>query len=239
MKARASDYDVAAIIGQSCWFKALPEESLARLVDAAHIRSYEKKSYLYTSGKKVAEIYCILSGQVRLLLTSAIGQQYAVTDDNPGTWLGGEFLSGDHAARLDAQVNKATTVLVLPRALVLDLADQHPQVFKSLFADYMTRFAGLMQLLQGMAFYPLRARLAGWILELLDKHGKKEDAGIYLDIRLSQNDLALLSLGSRPRVNMILSEWRERGIIEVEGSRYLIRDTNALLHETELRDRDD
>ena len=239
MKAHAHEYDVAGIISRSPWFQGLPENALARLAEAARIRSYRKNSYLYTSGEMGSEVYCLLSGRVRLLLTSAIRQEYAVTDYDAGTWLGGEFLSGDNPARLDVQIAETTTALTMPRALVLEIADQHPQVFKRLFSDYMVRLAGLMQLLQGMAFYPLRARLAGWLIELLEKHGQKEEAGVYLDTRLSQNDLAQLSLGSRQRINKILSEWRERGIIEVEGSRYLVRDMNALVHETELRDRDD
>jgi hypothetical protein len=64
--------------------------------------------------------------------------------------------------------------------------------------------------------------VASWLIELLKKHGQEEEAGVYLDSHLSQNDLAQLSLGSRQRINKILSEWRERGIIELE-----------------LRDRDD
>ncbi len=240
MNARASEYDVAGIISQSPWFQGLPEKALARLAEAARIRSYRKNSYLYTSGEMASEVYCLLSGRVRLLLTSAIGQEYAVTDYDAGTWLGGEFLSGDNpAARLDVQINETASVLTLPRTLVLEIANQHPQIFKSLFSDYMVRFSGLMLLLQGMAFYPLRSRLAGWFIELLEKHGKEEEAGIYLDAHLSQNDLAQLSLGSRQRINKILSEWRERGIVELEGRRYLIRDMNALIQETELRDRDD
>lgn len=239
MKSHASEYDVAGIISQSPWFQGLPEKVLTRLAEAARIRSYRKNSYLYTSGEKGSEIYCILSGRVRLLLTSAIGQEYAVTDHDAGTWLGGEFLSGDNPARLDVQINEAVSVLTLPRTLVLEIANQEPQVFKNLFSDYMVRFSGLMLLLQGMAFYPLRARLASWLIELLKKHGQDEEAGVYLDVHLSQNDLAQLSLGSRQRINKILSEWRERGIIELEGSRYLVRDLSALIAETELRDRDD
>lgn len=239
MKVNAREYDIAGIISQSPWFQGLPEKSLARLTDAARIRSFRKNSYLYTSGELGSEIYCILSGRVRLLLTSAIGQEYAVTDSEEGSWLGGEFLSGDNPARLDVQINETATVLTLPRALVLDIAEQHPQVFKSLFSDYMVRFAGVMTLLQGMAFYPLRARLASWLIELIAKHGQDEEEGVFLDAHLSQNDLAQLSLGSRQRINKILSEWRERGIIELEGSRYLVRDMNALVGETELQDRDD
>ena len=73
MNARASEYDVAGIISQSPWFQGLPEKALARLAEAARIRSYRKNSYLYTSGEMASEVYCLLSGRVRLLLTSAIG----------------------------------------------------------------------------------------------------------------------------------------------------------------------
>jgi len=239
MAADTRDYDVAEIISQAPWFQDLPEKTIKRLAEAARIRSYRKNSYLYTAGEKSSEIYCILAGRVRLLLTSAVGQEYAVTDNISGTWLGGEFLSGDNGSRLDVQINETATVLTLPRNLVLDVAEQHPAIYKSLFNDYMVRLAGVMLLLQGMAFYPLRSRLAGWFIELIEKHGEKSSAGTYLDFHLSQNDFAQLSLGSRQRINKILSEWRERGIIELEGSRYLIRDMDALVHETELQDHDD
>jgi CRP-like cAMP-binding protein len=116
--------------------------------------------------------------------------------------------------------------------------EEYPVIYKRLFTDYMTRLAGVMLLLQGMAFYPLRSRLAGWFLELIELHGEKSDDGIYLDMHLSQNDFAQLSLGSRQRINKILSEWRERGIMELKGSRYLIRDMEALQHETDLLDHD-
>jgi CRP/FNR family cyclic AMP-dependent transcriptional regulator len=239
MKVNASDYDIAGIISESPWFQGLPDDALARLAEAARVRSFRKNSYLYTSGEIGSEIYCILSGRVRLLLTSAIGQEYAITDSEAGSWLGGEFLSGDNPARLDVQINETAAVLTLPRTLVLEIADQHPQVFKQLFSDYMVRLSGVMTLLQGMAFYPLRARLAGWLIELLEQHGQKEEAGIYLDTRLSQNDLAQLSLGSRQRINKILGEWRERGIIELEGGQYLVRDMSALVNERELHDLED
>jgi CRP/FNR family cyclic AMP-dependent transcriptional regulator len=239
MKVNARDYDIAGIISESPWFQGLPDDALARLAEAARVRSFRKNSYLYTSGETGSEIYCILSGRVRLLLTSAIGQEYAITDSEAGSWLGGEFLSGDNPARLDVQINETAAVLTLPRTLVLEIADQHPQVFKQLFSDYMVRLSGVMTLLQGMAFYPLRARLAGWLIELLEQHGQKEEAGIYLDTRLSQNDLAQLSLGSRQRINKILGEWRERGIIELEGGQYLVRDMSALVNERELHDLED
>ena len=55
---------------------------------------------------------------------------------------------------------------------------------------------------------------------------------------MSQNDLAQLTLGSRQRVNKILGEWREKGIVVVEDNNYLIKDLAALEAETRLQQED-
>jgi len=90
-----------------------------------------------------------------------------------------------------------------------------------------------------MAFYPLRSRLAGRLLALIEEHGQQGAEGVLIDINMSQTDFAQLSLGSRQRINKILSEWRESGIIEVRTNHYVIRDLDALRAELELKDDDD
>ena len=64
--------------------------------------------------------------------------------------------------------------------------------------------------------------------------GAQVAAGVLLDVKLSQNDYAQLSLGSRQRINKIFGEWRERGIVTLAGSQLLIRDLPALQAEKEL-----
>ena len=238
MTTDVQDHDIVEIVSRSPWFAGLPTEALQRLSDSARIRSYRKDSYLYTTGELQGDIFCILSGRIRLFLTSAIGQEYAVNDIEPEAWVGEQFLVGEAPTALDAQVAEKSTVLVIPRNAVLQVAEQYPLMYRMLFEHSMERSRGVFMLLQGMAFYPLRSRLAGWLLSLIEEHGEQADEGIYLDVNLSQNDLAQLSLGSRQRINKILSEWREREIIELEGSRYLIRDMEALKAEMELKDND-
>ncbi len=184
-------------------------------------------------------MFCILTGRVRLFLTSAIGQEYAVNDLEPEVWVGEQFLAGDVPTALDAQLVEDSAVLVIPREVVLKVANEYPLTYRMLFEQTMERSRGLFILLQGMAFYPLRTRLAGRLLQLIDDHGQKTDEGLLLDVARSQNDLAQLSHGSRQRVNKILSEWRDCGIIELQGSHYLIRDREALAAELEPKDNDE
>lgn len=239
MSSIGQDFDIVDIISRSPWFEGLPDHVHERLAESARIRSYRKNSYLFTTGEVSTDVYCILSGRVRLLLTSALGQEYALTDLEPESWAGEQVLASDMPRMMDAQINDTATVLVIPRAALLEVGEQHPEMYQKIFVHHVVRSRGIYILLMGMAFYPLRSRLAGRFLALIEEHGQKGDDGIYLDVHLSQNDFAQLSLGSRQRINKILSQWRERGIIELTSNRYLIRDLQALQQEMELTEVDD
>jgi CRP-like cAMP-binding protein len=239
MTADNNGHDLAGAIHRSPWFEGLPEKAHQRLADAASIHSYRKNSYLYTIGEAGNDVYCILSGRVRLLLSSTIGQEYAIRDLEPEAWLGEQFIAHDAPTTIDARVMERASVAVIPRGVVLAIGADHPQMYKNLFRHHMQRSRGIYTLLLGMAFYPLRARLAGRLLALMEEHGIERQDGIHIDATLSQTDFAQLSLGSRQRINKIISEWRDRGIIELQSNHYVIRDTEGLLGELELKDGDD
>ena len=158
--------DLAGAISRSPWFEGLPEKAHRRLVEAASVHHYQKSAYLYTIGEAGKDVYCILSGRVRLLLSSTVGQEYAVRDLEPEMWLGEQFIAHDFPTMIDARVLKRTTVAVIPRAVVLAIGDEHPLMYKNIFTHHMKRSRGIWRLLAGMAFYPLRSRLAGRLLAL-------------------------------------------------------------------------
>jgi len=239
MASEEPHHDNVGIISRSPWFEGLPEKAHLRLAESASIHHYRKSTYLYTTGEASKDVYCILSGRVRLLLNSTIGQEFAIRDLEPEAWLGEQFMAHDFPTAIDARVLERATVFVIPRAVVLAVGDDHPLMYKNIFKHHMKRSRGVWRLLTGMAFYPLRSRLAGRLLALIEEHGQQGAEGVLIDINMSQTDFAQLSLGSRQRINKILSEWRESGIIEVRTNHYVIRDLDALRAELELKDDDD
>ena len=239
MASEKPHHDSVGIISRSPWFEGLPERAHLLLAEAARIHHYRKSAYLYTTGEASKDVYCILSGRVRLLLSSTIGQEFAIRDLEPEAWLGEQFMAHDFPTAIDARVLESATVFVIPRAVVLAIGDEHPMMYKNIFKHHMRRSRGVWRLLTGMAFYPLRSRLAGRLLALIEERGQQGAEGVLVDINMSQTDFAQLSLGSRQRINKILSEWRESGIIEVQANHYVIRDLDALRAELELKDDDD
>ena len=52
--------------------------------------------------------------------------------------------------------------------------------------------------------------------------------GVLIDIRVSQNDFARLSMGSRQRVNRIFREWEKSGLVEHRDDLLWVRDMDTL-----------
>lgn len=74
----------------------------------------------------------------------------------------------------------------------------------------------------------VRERLIRVLLELGEEHGVREDAGLRIDLWLSQQDLADMVEASREKVNRELGRLARRGLIQVERCRITLFNVAAL-----------
>lgn len=226
--------DARAIIGRGEWFEGVADAGLDKLAAAAQFKRWPAGSCIYSTGESTSSIYCVLGGRVRISITSALGHEFTLVDHDTETWLGEPCLIGDEPRMLTAQVKEDADVLSIPRHVVLEVAAVYPSLYQNLFRRSIHNARQLYQLMGGMLFYPLRVRLAGRLLNLLEENGQEVAGGTLLESRLSQNDFAHLAMGSRQRVNKIFREWNERGILAMQGDNYLITDIVALKLELEI-----
>lgn len=210
------------------WFSGLPDPALRGLAAAASIRPYARGAHVYSTGEVTSDLYCVVTGRLRLELCSSGGQDFAVTDLRHGFWFGESALAYDRPQETTAVALTAADVLVLPRQAVLDAADLHPQLYRNLFRLEVSSTRQLYRLLGGVLFYPLRARVASRLLQFAREYGVADGGETRIDIRITQYDLASLAQGSRQRVNQVLRSFTEAGLIETRGDRVIIRDLRGL-----------
>ncbi len=222
------------LIRASPWFSNLPDEALAELVSAADFRDLPVGSYIYEQGRPTLEIFCVVSGRVRVSLLSPNGQEFALVEREPGTWFGEPGLVDDEGRVIDATAIEPTRLLIIPRATVLAVGERYPRMYENLFRYSQGILRSLHELIGGILFYPLKARVAGRLLHLCSEHGKPLDGGVLLDIRVSQNDFARLALGSRQRVNRVFRDWASRGLVETRDDHLWVRNVEKLQQEIDL-----
>jgi CRP-like cAMP-binding protein len=229
-----TDTEMLAIVARCPWFDGLPEEALGTLADNASRRSIPVGAFIYQQGAPTTEILCVLEGRVRVSISSPNGHEFALWEREPETWLGEPCLVGDEGRVIDACVIDPVKALVISREVVLRVGEHWPLMYKNLFRYNHQMLRGMHELVSGILFYPLKARVAGRLLYLLNDHGETLEDGVLLDIKMSQNDFARLALGSRQRVNKIFRDWNARGLVETRGDYLLIKDVEVLRQEINL-----
>ena len=222
------------IVERSPWFRGLPAHELQNLAEAACQRSLAVGECIYRQGFPTTEVYCVLSGRVRVSLHSPNGHEFALVEREPETWFGEPGLVDDQGRVLEASAIDPTQLLVIPREVVLEVGEREPLMYRNLFHYNQNTLRGTYELVGGILFYPLKARVAGRLLALLDAHGQPTDEGLLLDIKVSQNDFARLALGSRQRVNKIFRDWTARGLVETRNDYLLIPQREQLEAEISL-----
>ena len=228
--------DIEKSISQSAWFQGLPREAINELIDSAKTVAHADQTYLYRLGDQSHTIYCVLSGSVRIKITSHLGQEFSIIDFNVGSWLGEMAITEKPTKMFEAQVLNYSVLLEIPARKVRAIAERYPIIYKNLFFEQSERTIGMSEVLGGMLFYPLRARLAGRLLWIMRENGVEQEGGILLDKKISQQELASLTMGSRQRVNKIFREWQEKDIVLMEGQKYFVKDKDALYKEIEPLD---
>lgn len=221
-------HDCRQIIAASPWFEGIPDEQLDKLATAAVIKRFPANSYLWTAGQVTADIYSVVSGRVRITITSETGQEFALDDWEQGAWLGEQVLGVDAPNVLEVRVMEPSELLMIPQQVVVEVGELWPIMYRNLFRSSWINTRSLYDIINAVLFYPLKARVAGRVLALMQAHGERVDGGVRLDIKLSQNDFARLSMGSRQRVNRIFREWDQQGLVESRDDHLVIRDIPGL-----------
>lgn len=221
-------HDCRQIIAASPWFEGIPDEQLDKLATAAVIKRFSANSYLWTAGQVTADIYSVVTGRVRITITSETGQEFALDDWEQGAWLGEQVLGVDAPNVLEVRVMEPSELLMIPQQVVVEVGELWPIMYRNLFRSSWINTRSLYDIINAVLFYPLKARVAGRVLALMQAHGERVDGGVRLDIKLSQNDFARLSMGSRQRVNRIFREWDQQGLVESRDDHLVIRDIPGL-----------
>lgn len=219
---------IRPFIASSLWFEGAPDEILDTLASAATVNHLPANSFIWNAGQKTSEVYGVLSGRLRISLPSPMGQEFALVDWEKGAWLGEQVLGTDAPNMLDVRVLEPSDVLAIPRQVVVEVGDAWPAMYRNLYRSQWTNTRGMYEILSAVLFYPLRARVAGRVLQLLAEHGQRVEGGVLIDIKMSQNDFARLSMGSRQRVNRIFRDWDKQGLVETRDDHLLIRDVAGL-----------
>lgn len=211
-------------------FRGLPVDRLKRLNEQLRRKVVAAGTNLITADQPGEVVYVILEGTVKILAEQADGREVILAFLGSGDTVG-EMSLVDSAGRSATVVAlDRCTLLWMDRRTFQDLLLHVPEFSQNLVRLLTARLRMANEQIQALSALDVAGRLARQLLAFSERYGVSQPGGSTLiPLRLTQSDLADLVGASRERVNQVLGEFRQRGLVSVDTThRITIEQPRAL-----------
>jgi CRP/FNR family cyclic AMP-dependent transcriptional regulator len=202
------------LLGRLPLFKGLPDQALEDVTRSVRLRGYTRGTVIFHKDDPGSLLYVILKGAVSITLPSAEGKDLVLSILSAGDFFGELSLIDEEPRSATAvAVDDDTQTLILPREVFIELIRAHPQMAIQIMALLSRRLREADSLAQDSALLDLPGRLARRLLELAERHGRREGEGMRIDLRLTQSELAALIGATRVATNRQLQRFQQQGVV--------------------------
>lgn len=189
-------------------------------LDLLHPVDLPAGTVIFRPGDAARGYAVVLSGQVDVSLTGASGREMLLYSVAPGqscvqTTFG---LLSDAEYSAEAETVRATRLVVIPRALFLDLLDTSAPFRSLVFGAFADRMTGMLKLVESVAFTRAECRLAARLLAL------SEDGTVHA----THSELAAQAGTAREVVSRRLDAWAGKGWVRTARGQVEVIDRAAL-----------
>jgi CRP/FNR family transcriptional regulator, cyclic AMP receptor protein len=206
----------------------LEEEDRRELEARAGRRQFTTGSTLTHEGAPGSEVFVVLSGRVKVTVTTPEGREIVLQFCGPGELIG-EFSVIDRGSRSGtAEALEPVEALAISAAEFRALIDKRPGFAVALLRNLVRRFRDSDRMRVEFAAAQTLGRVAARLIELVDRHGEPFDGGIAITLPLSQEELAGWTGSSREAVAKALHTLRDLGCIRTERRRIIVLDHEDL-----------
>ena len=207
---------------------ALSADERQALTAGAVARSFPAGAALFHQNQVADRVLVLQAGFVKLFCITEEGREVVLGIRGPGDLLG-------ELAAIDGSVRSASGIalepvdaLAVPAARFRDFLDRHPRVYGVLFQMLAQRLRDADRLRVEFASKETMGRVAARIIEMSERFGAREEAGIQIEFPLTQEELAGWTACSRDSVVKALQSMRDLGWIETGRRRITVIDLDAI-----------
>lgn len=198
-------------------------------------RRFRQGEVIFREGDPGQVLYLIQTGQIRIFVNGLDGSETSVIlFGRPGE-IFGELAVVDGLPRSATAVALGNTLLLtIDRERFRHHMRQHPQLALNFMKELSLKVRYNTRQMDSLASLPVPQRLARKLMELAQTCGRVETGGVYIDLMLTQTDLATLIGASRESINKSLRDFRRRHWVLVQDGRIVILDPEALRAQVSL-----
>ena len=210
-------------------FCHLGPEALARLDSIRQTITHPKGTEVFVQGQQPRGLYVLCSGRVKLTAASTNGRSLIVRVAVPGEVLGLSAVMSNAAYDVNATTLEPCQVNFIPRDSFLSFLQGYGEVSVRVAQHLSVELRRAYHQVARIALASTaRAKLAGLLLEWAERDDQPASPEVRFQLRMTHEEIGELVGSSRETIARILSDFRRRGLIQIEGTSITIPDRGRL-----------
>ena len=208
-------------------FTGLPAEDLTAIARFTHTLALTKDEYLFHEGEPARGFYLVQAGAINVHRVNATGKEQVIHVFRAGESFAEAALASPTGYPADARAVESSTVLLIPKAPILELIGRHPDLALRMLGSMSAHLRVLVGMLDDLTLKDVETRLLNWLV----KHGRTAPGGSASGvIKLPGTKRVLAAeLGtSSETLSRTLARLRDRKLISVAARTVTVHDAGAL-----------
>jgi CRP-like cAMP-binding protein len=219
------NYQTAELIRRFPLFSEIPFEDCAKIVAPAQLRKFQPRKAVFFAGDPVRQIVLLISGCIKLSQLGLQGQEVILRLIGPGETLCVEcFPKYTHYST--AMTTEQSAALVWETKQFESATERFPILRRNVSCVILETLLQLEVRFREVSTEKVAQRISSQLLRLISQVGKESDG--YVEIALSQRDLAQLTGTTLFTVSRVLAEWAEQGIVRPRREAVWVLNIQAL-----------
>jgi CRP/FNR family transcriptional regulator, dissimilatory nitrate respiration regulator len=223
---READLKLTGLIGTlRCGqlFTGLSGEDLATIASFTVVQSLAKGDYLFHEGEPARGCYLVQSGAVSVHRVNAAGKEQVIHVFRAGESFAEASLASPTGYPADARAVESSTVLLIPKAPILDLLGRRPDLAMRMLGSMSAHLRVLVGMLDDLTLKDVETRLLNWLV----KQGRGRPGGV-IQLPGTKRVLAAELGTSSETLSRTLARLRDRKLIGVAARTITVRDPDTL-----------
>jgi CRP/FNR family transcriptional regulator, cyclic AMP receptor protein len=216
------------VLGHAPLFEALDADGARALRAGMVAVSFARGDRLFSEGDDGDQLYVILEGKIKLTRTAPDGRENLLSVLGPGEMFGELSLFDPRPRTSSAVAITDARLAALGHDYLRHWLTGRPDVALHLLRALAQRLRRANDVNADLVFTDVPGRVAKALLDLADRFGEQEDAGLQVHHDLTQEELAQLVGASRETVNKALADFSARGWLQLHAKSVLILDRERL-----------
>jgi CRP-like cAMP-binding protein len=209
-------------------FGGLKEDSMMVLNKISSMKEVERNQPIYFPHEPSSSIFFLKTGRVKISKVNSEGKEMVVAFINPGEVFG-EMAYLDEGERTDIAVTmEPSLICAINKNDFNEFVEKNPSLNKKLTRLIGLKIKSYSERIEDLVFKDAKQRVISFIKKIAEENGKKVGEQIFVKPFLKHQDIADLTACARQTVNDVLTDLREKGIIDFDRKKLIINDLDHL-----------